>query len=290
MSAVMACMRQPRYLLVLMVAGACGMLCFGGCSSIGGLTARGGQRLGAHVRGRASQAVVPPQQLRMSRRGVLSSFVGGIPLAAVGRTAGAAPSTSCPSDSKNEDKDCQKGKDFGSCGNACCAIDLPVSKPPKKVYEEIRRHLQSGGRDKSYGYVTGPDASGNNPIDQLPEGVPNSNRYIFQGTHKTPKNGYVDVLNFAIREDEDDSGSIVRMFSSSGVHGALGDNGQNYKSLVALVEGVGYDKSKIIPIYGCGQLGKCGEDEDIVEEVAEEVAFAVAEEVVGGALSGLKGR
>lgn len=55
-----------------------------------------------------------------------------------------------------------------------------------------------------------------------------------QGRHNAPKysglNG--DILNFAIYAPKSGaSSSVLRMFSLSRIHGALGDNGQNYKSL-----------------------------------------------------------
>ncbi len=55
---------------------------------------------------------------------------------------------------------------------------------------------------------------------------------VFQGRHDAPKyhgvNG--DILDFAIYAPKSDS-SVLRMFSLSRIHGALLDNGQNYKSL-----------------------------------------------------------
>ena len=66
-----------------------------------------------------------------------------------------------------------------------------------------------------------------------------NHRIIFlaaQGRHDAPKyfgkNG--DVLDFAIYAKG--SGSVLRMFSLSRIHGALGDQGQNYKTLSFLAE------------------------------------------------------
>ena len=54
-----------------------------------------------------------------------------------------------------------------------------------------------------------------------------------EGRHNAPKyfgaNG--DILNFAIYEGDAPTSSVLRMFSLSRIHGALGDNGQNYKTL-----------------------------------------------------------
>ena len=55
--------------------------------------------------------------------------------------------------------------------------------------------------------------------------------FRIQGRHDAPKyngtNG--DILDFAIYAKSDSS--VLRMFSLSRIHGALGDNGQNFKSL-----------------------------------------------------------
>eukprot|EP00438_Fugacium_kawagutii_P001457 Skav211874 [mRNA] locus=scaffold1431:355387:369789:+ [translate_table: standard] len=87
-------------------------------------------------------------------------------------------------------------------------------------------------------YVTGGEP---NPGDDLrPYNIssPEMFKFILQGRHDAPKysglNG--DILNFAIYAPKNGASSVLRMFSVSRIHGALGDNGQNYKSLSFLTE------------------------------------------------------
>ena len=58
--------------------------------------------------------------------------------------------------------------------------------------------------------------------------------------------GYVDTLNFNIKQDGDTT--TLRLFSISNIHGALGDAGQNYKTLAYILEGRG-----LSVVHGCGK-------------------------------------
>ena len=74
---------------------------------------------------------------------------------------------------------------------------------------------------------------------------PHRRHYIFQGHHNT-SGGYVDTLNFNLKPTAD--GHLLRMFSVSNIHGALGDSGQNYKTLAFILEG----RANTV-IHGCGK-------------------------------------
>ena len=75
-------------------------------------------------------------------------------------------------------------------------------------------------------------------------------QFIFQGHHKTTS-GYVDPLDFNIKNGSNSESCILRLFSISGIHGALGDAGQNFKSLAFLLNEVFPGSSETI-YYGCG--------------------------------------
>jgi len=171
-------------------------------------------------------------------------------LAAVAIASAFANDSSCGPDSPSSVKDCSK-VDHGSCGNACCTVDVKLGATENitsHTYETIVGYLKSGGEDGSYAYVTGADAAGNDPSDDLtPYGIPWS--YIFQGTHTTT-GGYVDTLNFNIAKVDASGSATLRIFSISNIHGALGDNGQNFKNIAYLIEG----RSTEI-VYGCGAQG-----------------------------------
>jgi len=44
----------------------------------------------------------------------------------------------------------------------------------------------------------------------------------------------------------------LRAFSSSGIHGALGDNGQNFKTLAFMIKEV-YPQAESTIVHGCGK-------------------------------------
>mmetsp|Transcript_9878 Transcript_9878/g.20704 ORF Transcript_9878/g.20704 Transcript_9878/m.20704 type:complete len:230 (+) Transcript_9878:41-730(+) len=151
--------------------------------------------------------------------------------------------------------DCDK-LDIGSCGTACCALEISSPETPEVVYNKVKNFLTSGGASGGFAYVTGPNAAGENPGDDLRQynsTPPRPFEFILQGTHTSLLKKFVDTLNFNIRPDSATTGSVLRMFSSSGIHGALGDQGQNYKSLVYVVDSLGFDRSSLsAPLYGCG--------------------------------------
>lgn len=132
--------------------------------------------------------------------------------------------------------------DMGSCGNACCAAEFEVPDSPEKVYADINNYLKSSGSDGLF-ELNGGTGGLNIPT---PGGAWTS---IFQGSHTTFKARYKDTLNFAVRKVLG-GGSIVRMFSISDISGALGDMGQNRRTMSLLAEAVGLGQMKVL--FGCG--------------------------------------
>eukprot|EP00035_Acanthoeca_spectabilis_P039294 m.60904 g.60904 ORF g.60904 m.60904 type:complete len:156 (+) comp9531_c0_seq2:106-573(+) len=47
--------------------------------------------------------------------------------------------------------------DMGSCGNACCVVDVELPSKPDDVYATTHSWLKSEGTDRSFTYVTGPN-------------------------------------------------------------------------------------------------------------------------------------
>ena len=77
----------------------------------------------------------------------------------------------------------------GSCGNACCLVEITVPYPTAESYKGLKEYLQAGGDDGSFGYSTGeprgspplplgrersprqlssPRAAPSAPVEQLP--------------------------------------------------------------------------------------------------------------------------
>merc|ERR1712110_1300352 len=146
------------------------------------------------------------------------------------------------------------GKDMGSCGNACCIVDYDIQGDVNRSYHLYMYaigFLKQGGKDGSFSYTTGPDKAGHNPGDDLTK-YPIEWDYIFQGTHTTT-GGYVDTLNFNIGRAPGgmlrDPSVTMRISSVSNIHGALGDNGQNFKNIATFLEGSFGGRF----VHGCGQ-------------------------------------
>lgn len=136
--------------------------------------------------------------------------------------------------------------DMGSCGNACCAAEFRTDKTPSEVFALMTRYLESGGSDGLFGYKTG-GTSGLGISGGADQGTWDS---IFQGTHTTIKMRYVDTLNFAVRTKPEGRGSVVRAFSISDIAGALGDEGQNRRTVSLVGSDLGFGPMSVL--FGCG--------------------------------------
>mmetsp|Transcript_82866 Transcript_82866/g.208776 ORF Transcript_82866/g.208776 Transcript_82866/m.208776 type:complete len:394 (-) Transcript_82866:214-1395(-) len=132
--------------------------------------------------------------------------------------------------------------DMGSCGNACCAAEFPSSLDFAPLFDKITVYLKAGGADGLFNYTGG--ASGLSLA--TPDGAWTT---ICQGTHTTFKKRYIDTINFAIRKLPE-GGSIVRMFSISNTAGALGDMGQNRRTVSLLGRELGLGPMAVL--FGCG--------------------------------------
>ena len=160
--------------------------------------------------------------------------------------------STCGKDSKVADCD---HPDLGSCGTACCSLEVNLTTSAPLAYGEIKAFLETGGQDASYAYSNYTDAAGHDPSDALPDGIPGGFQYIWQGTHAT-KGGYVDTLNFWVKPI-DGLSATLGLFSISNIHGALGDGGQNYKSLVYLLKNFATTSGYSLPtiVHGCAVPG-----------------------------------
>jgi len=108
----------------------------------------------------------------------------------------------------------------------------------------LNESLHNGGPDGLY------------TANELHEGgtgfaeLPPRHLTIGQGNHESSIYHYNDTLNFIAR-DTSDTHCTVTAFSISNIGGALGDQGQNYANLEALVQATGlqFDESVLL---GCG--------------------------------------
>ena len=148
--------------------------------------------------------------------------------------------------------DCDKW-DQGSCGNACCVVDVHVSALVDDAYAALTAYLESGGGDGHYSKASTSDDAGHTSEDDQGDypfrfSPVLSWRYTTAGFHAT-SGGYVDDLKFSVGVTSSGAAK-VRMSSISGINGALGDMGQNYKNLAFLAAGLSWGPPTVA--FGCG--------------------------------------
>mmetsp|Transcript_44966 Transcript_44966/g.103982 ORF Transcript_44966/g.103982 Transcript_44966/m.103982 type:complete len:447 (-) Transcript_44966:62-1402(-) len=167
---------------------------------------------------------------------------------------GPAGESTCGLEADVTKEDCDRA-DTGSCGNGCCALEVDLQMDPDAVYRAVSRFLKSGGDGRSYTLVPGEMPFDEHPPDNLTSlNISGGWKFIFQGKHTTSGRHYVDTLNFNIRSSKTNR-STLRAFSISDLHGALGDAGQNYKTLAYMFQALGYELAQSDILYGCGKKG-----------------------------------
>ncbi|XP_065843358.1 uncharacterized protein [Oscarella lobularis] len=129
--------------------------------------------------------------------------------------------------------------DCGTCGNACCILNVTIPLPPAKVYEAMVASFKEGGADKRYTFVGSYDMTS----DKI------AAKYTMESIHMTKVEHYNDTQYFVIYENSMET-STVRAFSISQIYGAYCDYGQNYKNIVGYVKGLGV-KYQLAPVMGC---------------------------------------
>lgn len=156
-------------------------------------------------------------------------------------------------------------EDLGSCGNACCYLRMKLpGVQPEEVYSIATARLNST-LDGTYSYVTGAnprtDPNTGEDVRDPPITKPMRFQFVFQGAHACPlyNGSNSDVLDFTVVATS--TGSELYMFSLSRIHGALGDGGQNYKSLAYLSESLQFIENPALEVlYGCGQATQLKQD------------------------------
>ncbi|XP_064600882.1 uncharacterized protein LOC135467051 [Liolophura sinensis] len=139
-----------------------------------------------------------------------------------------------------EPPDCDR-KDCGSCGNACCAIEIHWPAQTEDIYKTMMGGLTNGGPDSRYTFKGGYDLRKDKAKAD----------FILQGWHTTLKNHYNDTLDFTL-VPTNDTYSIVNAFSISQIATAYCDAGQNYKNIIALMNSFGVEYQWVV-VHGCPQ-------------------------------------
>eukprot|EP00747_Dinoflagellata_sp_TGD_P212906 gnl/TRDRNA2_/TRDRNA2_85938_c0_seq1.p1 gnl/TRDRNA2_/TRDRNA2_85938_c0~~gnl/TRDRNA2_/TRDRNA2_85938_c0_seq1.p1 ORF type:complete len:444 (+),score=67.12 gnl/TRDRNA2_/TRDRNA2_85938_c0_seq1:85-1416(+) len=136
--------------------------------------------------------------------------------------------------------------DMGSCGAACCALEVLLEVAPKLAYERLKMFLLEGGDSRSFAHVPDKKRDGN-ASSNVVEGL------NLQGLHNTSE-GHADTLRFNIRKSSTGSAlPILRALSVSHENGTRSDRGQNYKTLTYMLGKVGIHASPPQILHGCGR-------------------------------------
>mmetsp|Transcript_28684 Transcript_28684/g.87797 ORF Transcript_28684/g.87797 Transcript_28684/m.87797 type:complete len:189 (+) Transcript_28684:61-627(+) len=126
--------------------------------------------------------------------------------------------------------------DFGSCGNACCKLDLKVSLSTDAVMTKLNATLTAGGPDGNWSASTLDEGvSGLVDLRFAQKGVD----YVGQYVHTTFA-GYRDSVSLWLAPHADGA-TTARLFSYSLVGGAFGDSGQGFLNLKMLVDSLQLD-------------------------------------------------
>lgn len=173
---------------------------------------------------------------------------------------GTSDRTSCGTDRSKLPSDCDR-EDYGSCGNACCMVEVTFSKrSPAVLSSAIDQFLKTGGTDglfKEDSGKTEPSVSGGVQDIRIAKGSSIQWQYVKKGQHATYKGGYIDALHFGIygpppgKRKEGDQAHL-RISSSSQASGALFDYGQNYKTIRDMVTELFGENREVKVLWGCG--------------------------------------
>ncbi len=129
--------------------------------------------------------------------------------------------------------DCDR-KDCGTCGNACCKLELEFPQlTPVQLVAKLNSTLAQGGPDGRY--TLKETAESPFGFGDLRPYHSDDVSFIGQAFHVTAKGTYIDTVNLLIGPEKVKP-TRLRAFSISQIGGAYCDEGQNYKNIVALVK------------------------------------------------------
>mmetsp|Transcript_9420 Transcript_9420/g.13052 ORF Transcript_9420/g.13052 Transcript_9420/m.13052 type:complete len:194 (-) Transcript_9420:120-701(-) len=140
----------------------------------------------------------------------------------------------------SSDEDCQN-LDYGSCGNACCKLDVNIALSYEEVVETLNSSLTAGGPDGQFSAsVLAEGVSGFADLRPYNHSV-----FIGQFIHETAGSAhYNDSISLTVGTNDDGS-SALHLFSYSLIGGAYGDAGQNYKNLKLVLGALDSDHAEI---------------------------------------------
>jgi hypothetical protein len=127
--------------------------------------------------------------------------------------------------------------DFGSCGNACCRLNVEIKgETTVDVMNKLNATIVGGGPDALYipmqtaGEFVFSDLR---PYNITPD-------FLGQAWHTTVNGMYNDTVNMLLTPSDDGKSTSVFATSVSQIGGAYGDNGQNYYNIYQLFNSISW--------------------------------------------------
>jgi hypothetical protein len=126
--------------------------------------------------------------------------------------------------------------DYGSCGNACCRLNILIEgEDTLAVMNKLNNSIVQGGPDKRYfAMITADDYL--TFRDLRPKNV--AVDFLGQAYHLTANLLYNDTVNILLSKAQNGVDTNVFAFSISQIGGAWGDSGQNYFNIIQLFDSI----------------------------------------------------
>jgi hypothetical protein len=123
--------------------------------------------------------------------------------------------------------------DFGSCGNACCRLNIYVQgENTVSVMNKLKGSISSGGPDNLYS----PMLTSDNLLFKDMRSQGTDEHFLGQAIHTTEDKQYNDTVNLLISSRDNGRSTNIMAFSISQMGGTFSDSGQNYYNLFQLFD------------------------------------------------------
>lgn len=136
-----------------------------------------------------------------------------------------------------------KNVDYGSCGNACCKLNVYIKGVRTvDVMDALNSTVVAGGPDNLY--IPQPTAGAFVFSDLRPYNI--SVDFLGQTWHTTVNGLYNDTVNLQLSPTDEGESTNVVAFSISQIGGAYGDDGQNYYNIFQLFDSIKWASGYVV--------------------------------------------
>ena len=145
-----------------------------------------------------------------------------------------------------------KHEDFGTCGHACCGVQVvaPKNCDTMCAYRRLLRSLRAKGPDQRFKLLNASD------LRELEGAYRHNVEFMVDAKHYTEVYHKHQLIQLVISPVTTmGNQAIVKGFSLSVGTDSLRDFGQNYKNLAEILNSIFFDADRIAVLHGCGRNG-----------------------------------